>query len=113
MRDPPSLRLLRSCEARREHMDDTLATMTPSARLAPVHALSDAQPDVSDPASGIPRAAPPNSPRRLRRHDRDPRRTCVVRYDGNVVYIGNDKFFINALRHKIWQRRLPAGGPLA
>eukprot|EP00965_Chrysotila_dentata_P160047 5285041-Pleurochrysis_carterae.AAC.2 len=27
MRDPPSLRLLRSYEARREHMDDTLATI--------------------------------------------------------------------------------------
>eukprot|EP00965_Chrysotila_dentata_P140186 4634530-Pleurochrysis_carterae.AAC.1 len=51
MRDPPSLRLLRSYEARREHMDDTLATMTPSAQLAPVHALSDAQSPVSDPAS--------------------------------------------------------------
>eukprot|EP00965_Chrysotila_dentata_P162803 5376525-Pleurochrysis_carterae.AAC.1 len=34
MRDPPSLRLLRSYEARHEHMDDTLATMTrrPSLR---------------------------------------------------------------------------------
>eukprot|EP00965_Chrysotila_dentata_P018045 599414-Pleurochrysis_carterae.AAC.1 len=52
MRDPPSLRLLRSYEARREHMDDTLATMTPSAQLAQVQALSDAQPDGSNPAAG-------------------------------------------------------------
>eukprot|EP00965_Chrysotila_dentata_P253022 6211022-Pleurochrysis_carterae.AAC.1 len=51
MRDPPSLRLLRSYEARREQMDDTLATITPSAQLTPVHALSDAQPPVSDPTS--------------------------------------------------------------
>eukprot|EP00965_Chrysotila_dentata_P091525 3022125-Pleurochrysis_carterae.AAC.2 len=27
-------------ESRREHMDDTLATMAPSAQLPPVHALS-------------------------------------------------------------------------
>eukprot|EP00965_Chrysotila_dentata_P258081 6213095-Pleurochrysis_carterae.AAC.3 len=44
-RDPPALRLLRSYEARREHMDDTLATMTPSAQLEPVHALAHAMPD--------------------------------------------------------------------
>eukprot|EP00965_Chrysotila_dentata_P031746 1058660-Pleurochrysis_carterae.AAC.1 len=31
-------------------MDDTLASMTPSAQLAPVHVLSDVQPPASDPA---------------------------------------------------------------
>eukprot|EP00965_Chrysotila_dentata_P256141 6212451-Pleurochrysis_carterae.AAC.4 len=52
MRDPPSLRLLHSYKARRERMDDTLATTTLSAQLAPMYAFSDAPPDVSDPASG-------------------------------------------------------------
>eukprot|EP00965_Chrysotila_dentata_P183724 6066442-Pleurochrysis_carterae.AAC.1 len=52
MRDPPSLRLLHSYEARREHMDDTLATITRSAQLAPVHALSDTPSEPSDPAPG-------------------------------------------------------------
>eukprot|EP00965_Chrysotila_dentata_P231364 6198313-Pleurochrysis_carterae.AAC.5 len=98
MRDSPSLRLLRSYEARREHMDDTLATMTLSAQLAPVHALSDAQADGSDPAAG----------KAARRAAQQPTQTKearskahLVRYDGDVVSVGNDRFSINALRHKL------------
>eukprot|EP00965_Chrysotila_dentata_P016689 553850-Pleurochrysis_carterae.AAC.2 len=99
MRDPPSLRLLHSYEARREHMDGTLATMTPSAQLATVHAFSDAQPDASDPASG--KAARRAAQQLTQTREAPGSKSYLVRYDGNVVSIGNDKFSINALRHKL------------
>eukprot|EP00965_Chrysotila_dentata_P225846 6195030-Pleurochrysis_carterae.AAC.4 len=99
MRDTPSLRLLRSYQARREHMDDTLAAMTPSAQLAPVHALSDAHPDASDPASG--KAARRAAQQLTQTKEAPESKAHLVRYDGKVVSIGNGKFSINALRHKI------------
>eukprot|EP00965_Chrysotila_dentata_P068180 2255061-Pleurochrysis_carterae.AAC.1 len=89
MRDPPSLRLLSSCEARREHMDYTLATYTPSAQLAPVHALSDAHPDRSDPASGkAARRAAQQQPTQTK--EAPGSKAHLVRYDGDVVSVGND-----------------------
>eukprot|EP00965_Chrysotila_dentata_P249362 6208865-Pleurochrysis_carterae.AAC.1 len=80
-------------------MNDTLATsMTPSAQLAPVHALSDAQSDVSDPASG--KAARRAAQQPTQTKEAPGSKAHLVRYDGNVVSIGNDKFSINTLRHK-------------
>eukprot|EP00965_Chrysotila_dentata_P101613 3354872-Pleurochrysis_carterae.AAC.1 len=99
MRDPPPLRLLRSYEARREHTDDTLPTMTPSAQLAPVHALSDAQRQASDPAPG--RAARGAAQQLAQVREAPGSKAHLVRYGGNIVSIGNDKFSINALRHKL------------
>eukprot|EP00965_Chrysotila_dentata_P143649 4746570-Pleurochrysis_carterae.AAC.1 len=99
MRDPPSLRLLRSYEARREHIDDTLATMTPSVQLAPVHALSDAP---SEPFDSVPGKAARRAAQQLTQTKKAPgSKAHLVRYDGNVVSIGNDKFSINAFRHKL------------
>eukprot|EP00965_Chrysotila_dentata_P176232 5819188-Pleurochrysis_carterae.AAC.1 len=81
-------------------MDDTLATMTPSAQLEPVHALAHAMPDprgVVDSGKSAWRAAQqphtgkeaPGSKARL------------VRYEGGVVSVRNDNFSLNALRHKL------------
>eukprot|EP00965_Chrysotila_dentata_P025138 834413-Pleurochrysis_carterae.AAC.1 len=82
MRDLPSLRLLRSYEARREHMDDTLATMTQSAP-APGKATRRAAQQLTQTKEA------PGS------------KAHLVCYDGNVVSIGNNKFSIKALRHKL------------
>eukprot|EP00965_Chrysotila_dentata_P147505 4869419-Pleurochrysis_carterae.AAC.1 len=64
-------------------MDDTLATMTPSAQLASVHALSDAQPPAFDPA--IERAAR-GAARQLAQVKEAPpgSKAHLVRYDGDV-----------------------------
>eukprot|EP00965_Chrysotila_dentata_P155425 5134698-Pleurochrysis_carterae.AAC.2 len=80
-------------------MDDTLATMTPSSQLAPVPALSDAQPQASDPAPG--RAARGAASQLAQTEAAPGSKAHLVRYDANVVFIGNDKFSINALRHKL------------
>eukprot|EP00965_Chrysotila_dentata_P143840 4752370-Pleurochrysis_carterae.AAC.1 len=98
-RDPPALRLLRSYEARREHMDDTRATITPSAQLVPVHALLHAVPDASHFGAGN---AARRAAQQLRASKEAPgSKAHLVRYDGDVVSIGNDTFSINALRHKL------------
>eukprot|EP00965_Chrysotila_dentata_P003385 110156-Pleurochrysis_carterae.AAC.1 len=80
-------------------MGDMLATMTPSAQLAPLHALSDAQPEVSDPAPG--KAARRAAQQLTQTREAPGSKAHLVRYDGNVVPIGNDKFSINALCHKL------------
>eukprot|EP00965_Chrysotila_dentata_P193098 6175547-Pleurochrysis_carterae.AAC.1 len=80
-------------------MDDTLATMTSSAQLAPVHALSDAQPDASDPAYGKATRRATQQPTQTK--EAPGSKAHLVRYDGNVVFIGNDKFPINTLRQKL------------
>eukprot|EP00965_Chrysotila_dentata_P111667 3692586-Pleurochrysis_carterae.AAC.1 len=70
-------------------MDDTLATMTPSAQLAPVHdALSDAPPQASDPAPS--RAARGAAQQLAQTKEAPGSKAHLVRYDGNVVSIGND-----------------------
>eukprot|EP00965_Chrysotila_dentata_P110358 3645922-Pleurochrysis_carterae.AAC.1 len=65
-------------------MDDTLATMTPSAQLAPVHALSHAMPDaphVADSHNAARRAA-----QQLHTGREAPgSKAHLVRYDGDVV----------------------------
>eukprot|EP00965_Chrysotila_dentata_P081135 2678200-Pleurochrysis_carterae.AAC.4 len=74
--------------------------MTLSAQLiASLQALSHAQPDASNPASGkaVRRAA--QQPTQTK--DAPGSKAHLVRYDDNVVFIGNDKFSINALRHKL------------
>eukprot|EP00965_Chrysotila_dentata_P102303 3377378-Pleurochrysis_carterae.AAC.1 len=72
--------------------------MTPSAQLAPVHALSDAQPDRSDPAAG--KAARRAAQQPTQTKEAPGSKAHLVRYDGDVVSVGNDRFSINALRHK-------------
>eukprot|EP00965_Chrysotila_dentata_P080827 2667861-Pleurochrysis_carterae.AAC.1 len=69
-------------------MDDTLATMTPSAQLAQVHALSDAQPDGSNPAAGkaVRRAA--QLP--MQAKEAPGSKAHLVHYDGDAVSVGND-----------------------
>eukprot|EP00965_Chrysotila_dentata_P067992 2249194-Pleurochrysis_carterae.AAC.2 len=73
--------------------------MTPSAQLAPVHALLHARTDAFDAAAG----------KGTRRATQRPT-SCLevpgysahfVRYDGDVVSIGNDRFSLTALRHKL------------
>eukprot|EP00965_Chrysotila_dentata_P201088 6180376-Pleurochrysis_carterae.AAC.5 len=98
-RDPPALRLLRSYEARREHMDDTLSTMTPSAQLAPVHALSQAPTDASDAAAG--KGTRRATKRPTSSVEASGSKAHLLRHDGDVVCIGNDRFSLNALRHKL------------
>eukprot|EP00965_Chrysotila_dentata_P008185 267457-Pleurochrysis_carterae.AAC.1 len=73
--------------------------MTPSAQLAPVHALSDAQPHASYPAPG--RAARGAAQQLAQVKEAPGSKAHLVRYDGNVVSIDNDEFSINALRHKL------------
>eukprot|EP00965_Chrysotila_dentata_P006185 201901-Pleurochrysis_carterae.AAC.3 len=63
-------------------MDDTLATMTPSARLAPVHPLSAAA--ACRQGTDVPGS-----------------KAHLVCYDGDVFSIENDRFSTNALRHKL------------
>eukprot|EP00965_Chrysotila_dentata_P160663 5305142-Pleurochrysis_carterae.AAC.1 len=63
-------------------MDDTLATMSPSAQLAPVHALSDSQPDASNPASG--KAARRAAQQLTQTKEAPGSKAHLVRYDGNV-----------------------------
>eukprot|EP00965_Chrysotila_dentata_P016046 531295-Pleurochrysis_carterae.AAC.2 len=81
-------------------MDDTLATMNPSAQLEPVHALAHAMPDthhVADAGKAARRAA-----QQLHTGKEAPgSKAHLVRYDGDVVSVGNDRFFVNALRHKL------------
>eukprot|EP00965_Chrysotila_dentata_P047980 1591507-Pleurochrysis_carterae.AAC.1 len=74
--------------------------MTPSAQLAPVHALSHVMldaPHVSNSSSAARRAA-----QQLHTSREAPgSKVHLVRYDGNVVSVENDRFSINALRHKL------------
>eukprot|EP00965_Chrysotila_dentata_P054471 1807571-Pleurochrysis_carterae.AAC.1 len=73
--------------------------MTPSAQLAPVHALSHAPTDASDAAAGK------GTRRAVQRPtsgvEAPGSQAHLVRYDGDVVFIGNDRFSLNALRHKL------------
>eukprot|EP00965_Chrysotila_dentata_P203482 6181745-Pleurochrysis_carterae.AAC.1 len=91
-RDPPALRLLRSYEARREHMDAHTRAATPS-RMRCLTSLtllvasgSAARRAAQQPHAG--KAAPGS-------------KAHLVRYHGDVVSVGNDRFFINALRNKL------------
>eukprot|EP00965_Chrysotila_dentata_P020239 670024-Pleurochrysis_carterae.AAC.1 len=65
-------------------MDDTLATMTPSAQLEPVHALAHAMPEPrggADSGNAARRAA-----QKLRTGKKAPgSKAHLVRYDGDVV----------------------------
>eukprot|EP00965_Chrysotila_dentata_P121544 4018190-Pleurochrysis_carterae.AAC.1 len=63
-------------------MDDTLATMTPSAQLAPVHALFDAQPPASHPASN--RTARGAAQQLAQVKEAPGSKAHLVRYDGDV-----------------------------
>eukprot|EP00965_Chrysotila_dentata_P170834 5639011-Pleurochrysis_carterae.AAC.1 len=87
-------------------MDETLATMTPSPQLAPVPALSDAQPQASDRAPG--RAVRGAAPQLAQKKEAPGSKAHLARYDGNVVFIGHQ-----CAPPQAKQRHLPAGGPLA
>eukprot|EP00965_Chrysotila_dentata_P024552 812647-Pleurochrysis_carterae.AAC.1 len=63
-------------------MDDTLATMTPSAQLAPVHALSDAQPDGFSSAAS--KAARRAAQQPMQAKEAPGSKAHLVRYDGDV-----------------------------
>eukprot|EP00965_Chrysotila_dentata_P162141 5354641-Pleurochrysis_carterae.AAC.1 len=69
-------------------MDDTLAAMTPSAQLPPVHALSDAQPDGSNPVAG--KAARRAAQQPMQAKEASGSKAHLVLYDGDVVSVGND-----------------------
>eukprot|EP00965_Chrysotila_dentata_P053300 1769120-Pleurochrysis_carterae.AAC.1 len=73
--------------------------MTPSAQLAPVHALSDAQPGGSNPAAG--KAARRAAQQPMQAKEAPGLKAHLVRYDGDVLSVGNDRFSINALCHKL------------
>eukprot|EP00965_Chrysotila_dentata_P126908 4197534-Pleurochrysis_carterae.AAC.1 len=64
--------------------------MTPSAQLAPVHALSDAQPPASGPAAN--RTARGAAQQLAQVREAPWSKVHLGRYDGDVVSIGNDKF---------------------
>eukprot|EP00965_Chrysotila_dentata_P081562 2692850-Pleurochrysis_carterae.AAC.1 len=81
-------------------MDNTLATMTPSAQLAPVHALSHAMPEAPHVANSG--CAARRAAQQLHTcKEAQGSKAHLVRYDGDVVSVGNDRFSINALRHKL------------
>eukprot|EP00965_Chrysotila_dentata_P232244 6198847-Pleurochrysis_carterae.AAC.1 len=80
-------------------MDDTLATMTPSAHLAPVHALSHASTDASDATAG--KGARRAVQRPTSAVEASGSKAHLVRYDEDVISIGIDRFSLNALRHKL------------
>eukprot|EP00965_Chrysotila_dentata_P076514 2526412-Pleurochrysis_carterae.AAC.1 len=62
--------------------------MTPSAQLAPVHALSHALTDASDAAAG--KGARRAVQRPLSGVEAPDSKAHLVRYDGDVISIGND-----------------------
>eukprot|EP00965_Chrysotila_dentata_P008895 289676-Pleurochrysis_carterae.AAC.1 len=73
--------------------------MTPSAQLAPVHALSHAKPEALDNrARKVARRA---APQPQAGKETPGSKTHLVRYDGDVVSIGNNKSSIHAFRHKL------------
>eukprot|EP00965_Chrysotila_dentata_P058064 1925123-Pleurochrysis_carterae.AAC.1 len=73
--------------------------MTPSARLAPMHALSDALPEESNPRTWPLGAQLNNATRGKTPHA--PRRTSLATTGTSCRSIENDKFSFNALRHKL------------
>eukprot|EP00965_Chrysotila_dentata_P110416 3648120-Pleurochrysis_carterae.AAC.1 len=62
--------------------------MTPSAQLAPVHALSDAQPDGLHSAAG--KAARRATQQPMQAKEAPGSKAHLFRYDGDVVSVGND-----------------------
>eukprot|EP00965_Chrysotila_dentata_P161156 5321316-Pleurochrysis_carterae.AAC.1 len=82
-------------------MDDTLATMSPSAQLEPVHALAaPAMPDANH-VAGADKAARRAAQQLHTGNETPGSKAHLIRYDGDVVSVGNDRFSINALRHKL------------
>eukprot|EP00965_Chrysotila_dentata_P045073 1497532-Pleurochrysis_carterae.AAC.1 len=73
--------------------------MTPSAQLAPVHALSHAPADASDVSAG--KGARRAVQRPASGVEASGSKAHLVRYDGDVISIGNDRFSLNALRHTL------------
>eukprot|EP00965_Chrysotila_dentata_P184491 6090570-Pleurochrysis_carterae.AAC.1 len=80
-------------------MHDTLATMTPSAQLAPVYALSHAPADAADVSAG--KGARRAVQRPASGAEASGSKAHRVRYDGDVISTGNDRFSLNALRHTL------------
>eukprot|EP00965_Chrysotila_dentata_P004368 141936-Pleurochrysis_carterae.AAC.1 len=80
-------------------MDVKVATMTPSAQHSPMHALSHATPDA--PSTGAGEAARCAAQQPNAGNEAPGSKAHLVRYDGDVVSIGNERFSVHTFRLKL------------